>query len=77
MLYFSPLSVKDDEQRDRNHPFSFPQCRQSGQNGWVGATGGWGTWPGGRFREMIDSDGGGAMQAGQESCITVPSTEVL
>ena len=35
------------------------------------------TWPGGRFREMIDSGlgwGGGAMQAGQESCITVPST---
>ena len=36
MLYFSPLSVTDDKQRDRNHPFSFPQCRQAGQNG-----GGW------------------------------------
>jgi hypothetical protein len=22
MLYFSPLSVTDDKQRDRNHPFS-------------------------------------------------------
>ena len=28
MLYFSPLSVTDDKQRDRRHPFSFPQCRQ-------------------------------------------------
>jgi len=28
MLYFSPLSVTDDKQRDRKHPFSFPQCRQ-------------------------------------------------
>jgi hypothetical protein len=36
MLYFSPLSVTDDKQRDRKHPFSFPQCRQAGQN--------WGTW---------------------------------
>jgi hypothetical protein len=27
MLYFSPLSVTDDKQRDRKHPFSFPQCR--------------------------------------------------
>jgi hypothetical protein len=27
-LHFSPLSVTDDKQRDRNHPFSFPQCRQ-------------------------------------------------
>ena len=32
MLYFSPLSVTDDKQRDRKHPFSFPQCRQAGQN---------------------------------------------
>ena len=32
MLYFSPLSVTDDKQRDRKHPFSFPQCRQTGQN---------------------------------------------
>ena len=29
MLYFSPLSVTDDKQRDRKHPFSFPQCRMS------------------------------------------------
>ena len=28
MLYFSPLSVTDDKQRDRNHPFSSPQYRQ-------------------------------------------------
>jgi hypothetical protein len=27
-LYFSPLSVTDGKQRDRNHPFSSPQCRQ-------------------------------------------------
>ena len=42
MLYFSPLSVTDDKQRDRHHPFSFPQCRQAGQNGggWVGGWGG-------------------------------------
>jgi hypothetical protein len=33
MLYFSPLSVTDDKQLDRKHPFSFPQCSQSGQNG--------------------------------------------
>jgi hypothetical protein len=37
MLYFSPLSVTDDKQRDRKHPFLFPQCRQAGQN-----SGGWG-----------------------------------
>ncbi len=75
MLYFSPLSVTDDKQRDRNHPFSFPlysvlSTVQAVRVKWVGGVGG-------RFREMIDSDGGGAMQAGQESCITVPSTEVL
>ena len=27
MLYFSPLSVTDDNQRDRKHTFSFPQCK--------------------------------------------------
>ena len=26
--HFSPLSVTDDKQRDRKHPFSSPQCRQ-------------------------------------------------
>jgi hypothetical protein len=36
MLYFSSLSVTDDKQRDRKHPFSFPQCRQGnmGLGGW-------------------------------------------
>ena len=39
MLYFSPLSVTDDKQLDRKHPFSFPQCRQGR---WVGGwVGGW------------------------------------
>ena len=37
-LYSSPLSVTHDKQRDRNHPFSFPQCRQGkmGVGGWGG-----------------------------------------
>ena len=37
MLYFSPLSVTDDKQRDRNHPFSSPQCRQGKLGDVVGA----------------------------------------
>ena len=43
----------DDKQRDRNHPFSFSQCRQSGQNlgGWVQDS------DGGRKHRTGDSDG--------------------
>ena len=41
MLYFSPLSVTDDKQRDHKHPFSFPQCRQdNGTIQYVGGKGG-------------------------------------
>ena len=36
-MYFSPLSVTDDKQRDRNHPFSSPQCRQGKLGDVVGA----------------------------------------
>jgi hypothetical protein len=30
--FLLPLLATDDKQRDRKHPFSFPQCRQTGQN---------------------------------------------
>ena len=35
MLYFSPLSVTDDKQRDRKHPFSFPQCKHKHKHKFV------------------------------------------
>ena len=35
MLYFSPLSVTDDKQLDRKHPFSFPQCKHKHKHKFV------------------------------------------
>ena len=55
MLYFSPLSVTDDKQRDRKHPFSFPQCRQGR---WVGGWVGGGGRDGSQSQGRQDSDGG-------------------
>ena len=56
MLYFSPLSVTDDKQRDRKHPFSSPQCSQGnmGVGGWVGGWGGGGYVFGVVFGDRVD-----------------------
>ena len=67
MLYFSPLSVTDDKQRDRNHPFSFPQCRQGGQNGGGCVRGSQSGFP------LLNP----TMQAGQDSDGGVGGTEEM
>jgi hypothetical protein len=50
LLYFSPLSVTDDKQLDRKHPFSFPQCRQGNMG-----LGGWGVFGGAVLGDLVDA----------------------